>query len=183
LASLNIESVYDAFRYSIVNPEKIWNALKVPYNLLKALQAEILHRLGPSEVKVRADFEMSCDTANGINAIKLAVAQEEKHHQEKPELKFQVISAPLYVVVAYTIYPSEAREKMTKSLKDIEAALKGFGGSFKLIEAPRVVGDRGDNDIKLLLDSIEKKQKEKEPGCECEDSCSCCSSESESSCF
>lgn len=155
LASLDVDNVYDAFRLSTVDPGKVWSSLELPEELLKVLQAEIHRRLGPSEVKVRADFEMTCGTADGINAIKLAVAQGEKFNQEKPELKvmkaaylelfmsfsiqFQVISAPIYVVVAYTAYPSEAKEKITKALKEIETAIKGFGGSFKLLEAVTII--------------------------------------------
>ena len=65
---------------------KVWSHIEISEDFKSALEAEIQRRLSPSEMKVRADFTMTCDTSEGINAIKAAVAKGEKYHQEKPEL-------------------------------------------------------------------------------------------------
>eukprot|EP00331_Platyophrya_macrostoma_P004282 CAMPEP_0176424388 /NCGR_PEP_ID=MMETSP0127-20121128/10811_1 /TAXON_ID=938130 /ORGANISM="Platyophrya macrostoma, Strain WH" /LENGTH=340 /DNA_ID=CAMNT_0017805443 /DNA_START=45 /DNA_END=1067 /DNA_ORIENTATION=+ len=149
---------YDAFKISLIEPEKVWTGLTIPENIFKALTAEIRRRLAPNEVKIRADFEMTCYTYEGIEAIKKALRAGEKHSTEDIQLKFQVISAPVYVVVSNTMEKTLGIEVVNKSLVDVEATIKSLGGSYKLKEAAKIVGDKGDQDIKDLMKAIDQKQ-------------------------
>ena len=48
---------------------------------------EIKRRLTPNAVKIRADFEMSCFTYEGIDAIKAALREGLSISEEKCEIK------------------------------------------------------------------------------------------------
>jgi len=47
---------------------------------------------------------------------------------------------------------------MTAALKIVEQTIKAKGGNFLLKQAARVVGDKGDKDIKDMIKALDEKQ-------------------------
>jgi len=120
--------------------------------------AEIKRRLTPPSVKVRADFEMTCYTYEGIDGIREALRAGEKLSNPQVDIKFQVVTAPQYVGISNTYEKSSGVELMTAALKIVEQTIKAKGGNFLLKQAARVVGDKGDKDIKDMIKALDEKQ-------------------------
>jgi len=58
----------------------------------------IAKRLTPHPIKLRADIELTCYTAAGIDAIKKALRAGEKESSEAVPIKAKLVAPPLYVL-------------------------------------------------------------------------------------
>jgi len=148
---------FDALKVALIEPEKIFSTLKMDVSIKEILTQEIKRRLTPASVKVRADFEMTCYTYEGIDGIRDALRAGAKLSTPQVEIKFQVVTAPQYVGISNTFEKTMGVELMTKALQEVEQAIKAKGGNFLLKQAARVVGDKGDKDIKDMIKALDEK--------------------------
>jgi len=149
---------FDALKVALLEPDKMFANIKMSEDIKEKVIAEIKRRLTPPSVKVRADFEMTCYTYEGIDGIREALRAGEKLSNPQVDIKFQVVTAPQYVGISNTYEKSSGVELMTAALKIVEQTIKAKGGNFLLKQAARVVGDKGDKDIKDMIKALDEKQ-------------------------
>lgn len=101
----------------------------------------------PQPVKIRAEFSLTCYKFEGIDAIKYALLQGEKLSTPEIQVKFRVISSPLYECSIMTINKNEGLKLMTQALKTVEQCIKEKEGNFLQQTHPTVLGEAGE-DIK-----------------------------------
>jgi len=148
---------YDAFLMSIANPEEMFQGVEVSEGLKAQILGIIKNRMKPQPVKIRADFEITCFSYDGIDAIKDALREGQKMGTEENEIKFKLISSPKFVVVTTTENKNEGIKLLNETLKVVESMINSRGGNFSLTAAPAVMGDQG---IKELEDLIKKKNED-----------------------
>ena len=68
-------------------PDKVWEGLTVDEKIKTVLTAEIKRRLAPNEVKIKADFELTCYSFDGIECIKEALRAGEQFSNDVIHLK------------------------------------------------------------------------------------------------
>lgn len=68
-------------------PERVWEGIDINPEVKSVLDVEIKRRLAPNEAKIRADFEMTCYSYEGIEGIKKALKAGEKHSIKDIQLK------------------------------------------------------------------------------------------------
>jgi len=149
-------TAYEALRIAVIEPDKIFKEIQINDDLKSKFLAEVKRRLAPQPVKIRADFEITCFSYEGIDGIKAALAEGKTKSTSSVDLQFQVLSAPVYMAIANTPDKNEGIKIMKDALALIEAKIKEKKGSYLLKEEPRVVGDKGEKEIEVLVRQLEK---------------------------
>ncbi|VDP29307.1 unnamed protein product [Schistosoma margrebowiei] len=124
------------------------------------LLTDIRHRLTPKAVKIRADFEVSCFTYDGIDAVKSALRSGLELNSDSLPIRINLIAPPLYVLTTQTMDRATGLEQLHEVLDIIKKSIESQGGSFKIQQAPRVVSDTDDADLQRQMDELEKANRE-----------------------
>ncbi|KAH9591078.1 Eukaryotic translation initiation factor 2 subunit 1 [Schistosoma haematobium] len=124
------------------------------------LLTDIRHRLTPKAVKIRADFEVSCFTYDGIDAVKSALRSGLELNSDSLPIRINLIAPPLYVLTTQTMDRAAGLEQLHEVLDVIKKSIENQGGSFKIQQAPRVVSDTDDADLQRQMDELEKANRE-----------------------
>jgi translation initiation factor 2 subunit 1 len=147
----------DAFKLSITNPD-VWSEIKFPNDVVKAeLQSYIGKRLTPQPTKVRADVEVTCFGYEGIDAVKEALRKAEARNTPDNMVKVKLVSPPLYVLTSQCLDKTVGLDTLEEAIKDIDASIKGAGGSCVVKMAPKAVTESDDAELQALM---EKKERE-----------------------
>merc|ERR1712216_723534 len=86
---------YDAFAKSITDEEEVFGSVTCSDQVREILMTQIKRRLSPQAVKVRADFEVTCFSYEGIDAIKAALfAGEKAGSTEDIKVHIRLIAPP-----------------------------------------------------------------------------------------
>lgn len=78
---------YDSFRMIMNDPESVFSKIDISETEKKVLQDNISKKMAPSAVKLRAVFELTCFTYEGVDALKEALLVSKKEISEE---KYQV---------------------------------------------------------------------------------------------
>lgn len=128
----------------------------------KSLLLEIKKKLTPKPVKIRSDIEVSCFFRPGIEAVKLALFEGLKHSNDKINIEISLIAAPTFVVTCQTLDKEEGLNVINKCLESIKGKIAQYGGTFKLVMAPKIVTDLDEDEIKKRLEALELEQDDDE---------------------
>eukprot|EP01016_Furgasonia_blochmanni_P027724 TRINITY_DN2918_c0_g3_i2.p1 TRINITY_DN2918_c0_g3~~TRINITY_DN2918_c0_g3_i2.p1 ORF type:complete len:422 (-),score=127.74 TRINITY_DN2918_c0_g3_i2:224-1489(-) len=157
-------SSFEAFRHALIDPDKIFGLVEIAAEIKDKLYKEIQRRLTPQPVTVRSDFELSCYTYEGIEAIKEALRAGEKKGTEQAKLKCQIIAAPNYTVTTETHDKNHGIQVVKDALNEIEAVIKSKNGKFeRKHETPIVVGEKGEkNAVEGIDEHLEENGEDSE---------------------
>ena len=111
--------------------------------------------MAPTPLKLRADFEMTCFTYEGIDALKEAlITSRTKVNAVDPDIQisFKLIAPPNYRCETITLKKNEGLALLEEALKEVDRVIKGKGGTFKLTNKPQIIGDSAkDKDIEEIM--------------------------------
>jgi len=151
---------YDAFKLAVTQPDKVLSGYKLSDEVKAALQKNIARRLTPQAMKLRADIEVTCFAAAGIDAIKEALQAGEAAGNKEVPVKIKLVAPPLYVMMTTCM----SKERGIKVLEDacaaIQKIIKEKGGNLGIKAAPRAVSERDDKDLAQMMESLEKQNQE-----------------------
>jgi len=148
---------FDVFKKALTDPT-VFDECDIPAKVKERLIEDIKKKLTPQALKIRADIEVSCFAYEGIEAIKTALGEGKKCSTEEMPIKINLIAAPLFVITAQTMERTEGIEAVCKALEAIKTTIESFGGSFKVIMAPKVVTDLDEEEIKKRMEALEKEE-------------------------
>jgi translation initiation factor 2 subunit 1 len=94
--------ILEAFKRLLTEP-KILDKYQIPEDIKRALLKNIEMRLTPQPVKVRTDFEVTCFSYAGIDAIKGALTAGMNCGTEINPITCRLIAPPLYVMTCNTL--------------------------------------------------------------------------------
>ena len=111
--------------------------------------------MAPSAVKLRADFELTCFTYEGIDALKAALlvskAKTNLLHADI-QVSYKLIAPPHYRVETVTLRKVEGLAVLEQALKEVETVIKEKGGTFKVVNKPQIIGDSAkDKDLDEIM--------------------------------
>lgn len=95
----------------------------------RELQANIARRLTPQPVKIRADVEVTCYNAAGIDAIRAALQAAEDIQTEEIPIKVKLVAPPLYVLITNSTDKTGGIELLEQALVRIDESIKQAGGN------------------------------------------------------
>jgi len=150
---------YDIFKKAIIDAT-VLDECDITAEMRDKLLEDIRKRLTPQPVKIRADIEVSCFAYDGIEAVKAALIEAQKCSTEEMPIKINLIAAPLFVVTTQTLERTEGLAAVNSALDKVKETIEGFGGTFKMVVAPKVVTDLDEEEIKKRLEMLELNEDE-----------------------
>eukprot|EP01115_Flamella_aegyptia_P005994 TRINITY_DN2530_c0_g1_i1.p1 TRINITY_DN2530_c0_g1~~TRINITY_DN2530_c0_g1_i1.p1 ORF type:complete len:329 (+),score=126.77 TRINITY_DN2530_c0_g1_i1:495-1481(+) len=106
------EHAFFAFKEAVLNPS-ILDSVELPEDVKKELMKTIHHRLAPKKVKVEAKIEVTCFTAEGVEALIPAFLAG---REVAPKVQILIESPPLYSV-------STVSTDMEQGVKEVNTAI------------------------------------------------------------
>lgn len=140
---------YDVFQEAVFDFEGIIAPLNLANDIKAAFKEELFKQFTPKEIKIKAVFEMSCYSVEGIEDIKKALKEGEKCSTKELKLDIVVLAAPKYIIQCQTIKKKQGIEKVNEALKAIEEYITKREGQFIVKELPS-----GDEKKELAIKKI-----------------------------
>ncbi|KAF6779663.1 hypothetical protein AHF37_00751 [Paragonimus kellicotti] len=150
---------YDIFK-RVVNTPSLLDECDIDEPTREVLISNIKHRLTPQAMKIRADFEVSCFTFEGIDAVKNALRAGLKLTSEELPIRINLIAPPLYVLTTQTMEWTEGLEHLNRVLDAIRESIESQGGTFKIQQPPRLVSDTDEADLRRHMAELEEANRE-----------------------
>jgi len=152
---------YHAFQKSIEDPTILTKFSDVlPMSVIGSLQKDIIRRMKPQPVKIRADLEVTCFAYEGIEAIKAALKEGEKHSTKETPIKIKLVAPPLYVMMTSSLNKTHGISVLNAACESIAAHIKTKGGRVNIKTPARAVTERDDKLLATLMESLEKQNTE-----------------------
>ncbi|PWN41079.1 putative SUI2-translation initiation factor eIF-2 alpha chain [Ceraceosorus guamensis] len=151
---------YDAFKLAVTESETVFTGLELDADVQRELQANIARRMTPQPVKIRADVEVTCYNAAGIDGIKSALQAAEDLQTEEIPIKVKLIAPPLYVLVTNSTDKQGGIDLLKKALTTIDASIKKSGGNLAVKMEPKAVSESEDQELERLLQRVEKENEQ-----------------------
>lgn len=146
-------SAHDAFVISLENAADVFSHIDIDPDWRKVLEEQIHKRMSSPEMKVRASFEITCYSEEGIEGIKTVLLEAKKQINENEDgykISMRMISSPLYEVSTYTTSKSKGIKHIKECLNMIESnAKESF--IFKIKDQPVALGSEREEDIESII--------------------------------
>ena len=164
LAKQTTEHVIEIFKV-IITDETTLNTLDISESLKTALINELQKLKQPSS-KLIAKFEITCFSYEGIDAIKEALYLGLSLQTPEASLQIKLVSSPLYAMICTTNISYEGLAIMQKALDLIDECIKGYKGTLKVIEAPKIMTltEEADTLIKLQESKVKDDESDESDG-------------------
>ena len=153
---------FDALQEAIFDFEGVIGPLNLPANVKEKFKDELLKKFTPQAVKIKATFEIGCQSKRAIEDIKEALKKGEEDSTEDMEIKVNLISSPEYIIQTNTINKDKGIKAIQNSLKKIKEAIEAREGSLKVKMEPGVVGDKEKALQQLIQDKKEEGDNQEE---------------------
>ncbi|PWO00331.1 putative SUI2-translation initiation factor eIF-2 alpha chain [Tilletiopsis washingtonensis] len=147
---------YDAFKIAVTESESVFAGLTMDEDVQRELQANIARRLTPQPVKIRADVEVTCYNAAGIDAIRAALQAAEDIQTEEIPIKVKLVAPPLYVLITNSTDKVGGIELLEQALVRIDESIKKAGGNLTVKMKPKAVSESEDQELEQLMARVEK---------------------------
>ena len=154
---------YEAFRAAISDPDSIFNEETTPgleAELRAVLLKNIVARLTPTALKIRADFEVTCFQYEGINAIKQSLMKGVDMGNEDMPIKIKLVAPPLYVMLCSAFDKDKGIAVMSDAIKVMTDEIDKCQGALTVKMAPRAVDEKDDKLLSNLMESLEAQNRE-----------------------
>jgi len=152
-------SAYDYFKQSVADPTLL-NSLDLDEATKAVLVENIQRKLTQQAVKIRADFECSCFTYEGIDAVKEALRAGIAAGNPEIPIRINLIAPPVYVMTCSTPDKTDGLAVLTEGCKAVEEKIKASGGNFAIQMAPKVVTATDEDELAARIRKAEEENAE-----------------------
>lgn len=133
---------------------------EVPTDVLEALMVAASRKLTPHEVRVRAIFDCTCFTTEGVLAIREALTAVKA--QSEKDIVLKLISAPQFLVETSGIGREACTARVCAALALVEKEITARGGNYKLRSPPDIIGEDEEELPKIEQDVSSDEEEEDE---------------------
>merc|ERR1719422_2622212 len=147
-------TAYDYFKQAVADPQLL-DALGLEDETKTVLLENIQRKLTQQAVKIRADFECSCFTYEGIDAVKDALRAGIAIGSPEIPIKINLIAPPVYVMTCSTPERADGLTMLNDACKAVEEKIKGSGGNFVIQMAPKVVTATDEDELAARIKRAE----------------------------
>jgi len=152
-------SSFDVFKLAVGDPA-VLDELNLDEKTKSTLLSNIMRRLTPQAVKIRADIEVSCYAYEGIDAVKNSLLEGLKCSSEDVPIKINLIAAPLYVITTTTLDRDDGLKGLTNAVDAIRTTIKKYKGDFNEKAAPKVVTESDEAELAKQMERLERENAE-----------------------
>eukprot|EP01134_Creolimax_fragrantissima_P003009 CFRG3009T1 len=132
---------YDAFKKAITDPDEVMGKLDLDERTCACLLQQIQRRLASQPSKVRADIDVHCWTAEGVEAVKDALRAGIATSTEQCPIKVNLIAPPLYAVTTMSLDKDEGVAAVNKAVEAIQERITANGGSLGVVKEARSINE------------------------------------------
>jgi len=154
-------TAYDYFKQAVADPQLL-DALGLEENTKTVLLENIQRKLTQQAVKIRADFECSCFTYEGIDAVKDALRAGIAIGSPEIPIKINLIAPPVYVMTCSTPERADGLSMLNNACTAVEEKIKSSGGNFVIQMAPKVVTATDEDELAARIKRAEEENAEVE---------------------
>jgi len=151
--------ILEAFKRLLTEPT-ILDKYQIPEDIKRALLKNIEMRLTPQPVKVRTDFEVTCFSYAGIDAIKGALTAGMNCGTEINPITCRLIAPPLYVMTCNTLDQDFGIQLLQGALDKVKAEINAAKGEISVKMAPTAVGAEEEEALKKALEEAQRANEE-----------------------
>lgn len=152
-------TAYDYFKQSVADPTLL-DALDLDERTKAVLVENIQRKLTQQAVKIRADFECSCFTYEGIDAVKEALRAGIAAGNPEIPIRINLIAPPVYVMTCSTPDKTDGLAVLTDGCKAVEEKILASGGNFAIQMAPKVVTATDEDELAAKIKKAEEENAE-----------------------
>jgi len=152
-------SAYDYFKQGVTE-QALLKDLGLDDKTLEILIENIQRKLTQQAVKIRADFEVSCFTYEGIDAVKESLRAGMALSTTEVPIKINLIAPPLYVMTASTPERQDGLQLLTEGCRVVEEKIKAAGGNFTMQMAPKVVTATDEEELAARIKKADEENQE-----------------------
>ncbi|KAL0227625.1 hypothetical protein RCL1_003769 [Eukaryota sp. TZLM3-RCL] len=154
---------FDAFTSFLQGKEVFEQLLQehpdIPLPWIESAKDRIRKVMAAQPVKVRTDFELTCTTLEGIDAIKAALRAGTTCTTEL-EIETKLVAPPLYVMSIVSQNRDKALGILRAALEVVRSEILSHGGKLVVKFEPRVVSQSDDRILASLMLKAEEDNKE-----------------------
>lgn len=115
--------------------------LKNQNDVIDALLSAASRKLTPHEVRVRAIFDLTSFSSDGVLAIKDSVAAVKAESNTHQQLVIKVISSPQFLIETTGIGKEACVSRIETALGKLKEQIESRGGNYRLRSPPDVIGE------------------------------------------
>uniref|UniRef100_A0A7S1R0L7 S1 motif domain-containing protein n=1 Tax=Neobodo designis TaxID=312471 RepID=A0A7S1R0L7_NEODS len=152
-------NAYDALKQAVQNPDQIFGPLKLDAALHEKIVSIVQIKLKAEVLKLQADVNVTCFTAEGVDAIRdvLLLGQAAGQREGSPIVTVNVQAPPTYAIHTTTEDKEAGVAMLQECIEVMKAEMARRGGQVEVREPPRVMGADGKaEEEKDKLDSDEE---------------------------
>merc|ERR1711935_639946 len=154
-------SVHEAFVRSISDADEVFKDVEISDHVREVLMSQITRKLSPAAIKIRSDFEVTCFSSEGIDAIKAALfAGEAAGSTETTPVKVRLIAPPLYVMMTSSMDKQSGIEAMNRALAAITTEITSRKGRITVKKPPYATSENEEDALKEELRRLEQENAE-----------------------
>merc|ERR1719283_226961 len=126
----------------------------------QAVLENIQRKLTQQAVKIRADFECSCFTYEGIDAVKEALRAGISAGNPEIPIRINLIAPPVYVMTCSTPDKTDGLVVLKEGCKAVEEKIMASGGNFVMQMEPKVVTATDEDELAARIRKAEEENAE-----------------------
>ncbi|KAJ2810271.1 hypothetical protein H4S07_002763 [Coemansia furcata] len=147
---------YDAFKLAITDYDEVMGEYNLEPELKKELMTLINRRLAPQNSKIRADFEMTCYSFQGVEAIRKALRAAEAVSTKETDLQVRLIAPPEYVITTTSVNKDRDIKLMEEALAAADRVIREEGGMLKVTMRPKAVTEHEERELLAAMEHAER---------------------------
>lgn len=151
---------FDGFRVAVTDPDTVFEGLDISEQERAELLRNIVRRLTPQPIKLRADIEVTCFQFEGIDAVKAALTAGEATGTEEFPIKIKLVAPPLYVVTTSSLHKDEGIGALNVALSVVKKEIISRKGKFVMKVEPRTVSEKDDKMLSSMMSELENANRE-----------------------
>lgn len=151
---------HDVFQRALLDYENTVSGLKLEPKVFEALQKELEKRYPLQQKKIKAEFNLKCYSAEGVEDIKRALKAGEELRNEKNQLKISLISSPRFIVNAMSFDPKEGVKLVQDCLEKIKVAIREIteDSEFEIKENAKVLGYKDERELENMISEMNRQR-------------------------
>ena len=151
---------HDIFQKALLDYDKTVEPLKLNKDVKELLKKELEKRYPLQQKKIKAEFNLKCYSANGIEDIKKALREGESLKNEKNKLKITLISSPRFIINAMSYDPKEGVKLVHDCLERIRVAIKEISdeSEFEIKDNAKVLGYKDERELENMINDMNRQR-------------------------
>jgi len=149
----------DGLRQCMVD-DHVLDSYALPDNIREVLLRVIHRRFALPAVKLRAEIEVSCFTAEGVDAVIAALQVGKKCSTPAVRIAINLLAPPLYMMTTTATDTTKGLETLTTACDAIRQSISLRKGYFRMHRAPHIVSESDEVQLAKRVAKLERENQE-----------------------